>query len=72
MTENPSPTDMMKYAAPVGRGQELRLRMRARSRLERLIGHLREYDADTLLAVHQALDDFYATTVDMRAPQEDS
>lgn len=67
----PNPNDMLKYAAPVGRGQELRLRMRARSRLERLVGHTREYDADTLLALHQFLDDFYAGTVDLRAPRDD-
>ena len=66
-----TPNDMMKYAQPIGRGQELRLRARARSRLERLVGHLIDYDPDVLLAVHEALDRFYADTADLRAPRDD-
>lgn len=65
----PTPADMPDYTAPIGRVEERRLRLRARNRIKKLVGNLVNYDADTLLALHDALDHFYADTIDERADE---
>lgn len=66
----PNPTDMPTYSAPIGKAEERRLRLRARNRIRKLTGNLITYDADTLLALHEALDKFYFDTIDERADDE--
>ncbi|AZZ82567.1 hypothetical protein C5O27_17150 [Gordonia alkanivorans] len=58
---------MPNYAAPIGRAEERRLRVRAQNRLHKLLGRLLDYDADELLAVHETLDRFYADLAADRA-----
>lgn len=64
---SPTPSDMPNYAAPIGRAEERRLRVRAQNRLHKLVGRLLDYDADELLAVHEILDRFYADLAADRA-----
>lgn len=67
----PNPTDMPDYAAPIGRTEERRLRVRAQNRLRKLNDRLLDYDADTILALHEALDRFYLDTLDARTTDDD-
>ena len=66
-----TPADMPARTAPLGRTEERRLRARAKTRLYKLVNQLPDRDADQLLALHEALDGFYAELNHLHAEQED-